>query len=51
METIQVEIVRCRKCKTIQWPKLDPDTMSLVYPESCKNRECRSPYWNKPRVR
>ncbi|MDE0527072.1 MAG: hypothetical protein OXI27_10910 [Thaumarchaeota archaeon] len=51
METITVEIAKCRNCGTVQWPKFDADTMSLVWPKSCKNPKCRSPYWNKARVR
>lgn len=51
METITVEIAKCRNCGTVQWPRLDPDTMSLVWPKTCKNPKCKSPYWNKPRVR
>ena len=51
METITVEIARCRNCQTIQWPQFDPDTMTLVWPKTCKNQKCRSPYWNKERIR
>lgn len=51
MDSITVKIARCRNCGTVQWPRLDADAMSLVWPKSCKNNKCRSPYWNKPRVR
>ena len=51
METITVEIRTCRNCGTVQWPRYDPETGTLTYPKICKNQKCKSPYWNKPRVR
>jgi len=51
MEEITVEIRRCRNCGTIQWPRLDAKTKTLLWPNVCKNQKCKSPYWNKERVR
>ena len=51
MQSVNVEIKRCRNCGTVQWPRFDTDTMSLVWPKLCKNQKCKSPYWNKARVR
>ena len=51
METIMVEIRKCRNCGTVQWPRYDQETGELVWAKVCKNHKCKSPYWNKPRVR
>ena len=51
METITVEIKRCRNCGTVQWPRYDAETGELRWAKCCKNQKCNSPYWNKPRVR
>lgn len=48
---IIIDIKECRNCKTIQWPRLNQDTMTLKWSKTCKNPKCKSPYWDKPRMR
>lgn len=45
-----VESKKCRNCGQIHWPKLD-DKGNQSFPKLCKNQKCKSPYWNKKRVK
>lgn len=43
--SIQDFKLRCNRCNYEWLPRSDQ------LPEVCPNPECKSPYWNKPRVR
>lgn len=47
---ITVESKNCRNCDTVHWPHLDQKG-NQSWPKHCKNQKCRSPYWNKERIR
>lgn len=42
--TGKIKILHCLRCG-YEWPQRYPDQE----PKTCANRECKSPYWNKPR--
>jgi len=43
---VEVEKLKCTRCGYEWWAK-DPE----VDPKVCANPKCKSPYWNKERVR
>lgn len=45
MPTIELPLFTCNRCQKQWWPKSDKD----IVPKKCPG--CKSPYWNKERVR
>ncbi|MGD1838471.1 MAG: hypothetical protein ACPKPY_10495 [Nitrososphaeraceae archaeon] len=45
-----VEQLECNRCNYKWYPRINPDGKVSV-PKNCANRKCKSPYWNKKRVR
>lgn len=43
-EVGNIKILKCNRCGYV-WVQRFPN----VTPKNCANRDCKSPYWNKPR--
>jgi len=46
-----IESKTCRNCKRVMYPHIDDFTDEVTYPKNCRNQKCKSPYWDKPRIR
>lgn len=46
-----IEKIVCTRCGFGFWPKVDAETNEVVLPKNCRNQECKSPYYLKPKTK
>ena len=50
-KAITVERLECNRCFYQWWPRISRTEGKTVIPKVCPNPKCKSPYWNKKRVK
>lgn len=48
-DAIEVQQLTCKRCGYSWYPRVISGKVKI--PDTCPNKECRSPYWDKPRQR
>lgn len=48
-DAVEVQQLTCMRCGYSWYPRVISGRVEI--PDTCANKECRSPYWNKPRQR
>jgi len=48
MKIFQIPLCECFRCGSQFVPKVDISTSSVIIPDACPKRDCRSKTWNIP---
>ena len=51
IKKITIEKQECTRCGKKFWPKVDDKTDEIILPNTCRNKQCNSPYWMTEKTR